>query len=92
MVIPGVIDTGAAYYIMHSIHLLTDFTTINCMVEFPNGETTLVTHIGSICLSKTLILTIVLYVPSFSFNLLYVSQLTKKMHCCLIFLSTFRFI
>ena len=47
MVIPGVIDTGAAYYIMHYIYLLTDFTTVNCMVEFPNDETTLVTHIGS---------------------------------------------
>ena len=60
-----VIDTGAIDHIVNSIRLLTDFTAVNCMVELPNGETALVTHIGSICLSETLILTNVLYVPSF---------------------------
>ena len=42
-----VIDTGATDHIVHSIHLQTDFTTVNYMVEVPNGETALVTHIGS---------------------------------------------
>ena len=87
-----VIDTSTIDHIVHSIHPLTDFIVVNCVVELPNGETTLVTHIGSICLFENLILTNVLRVPSFSFNLLSVSQLTKKMHCCLIFLSTFYFI
>ena len=87
-----VIDTGAIDHIVYSIHLLTDFTVVNCVVALPNGETALVTHIGSICLFENLVLTNVLCVPSFSFNLLSVSQLTKKMHCCLIFLSTFYFI
>ena len=87
-----VIDTGATNHIVYSIHLLTDFTVVNCVVALPNGETALVTHIGSICLFENLVLTNVLCVPSFSFNLLSVSQLTKKMHCCLIFLSTFYFI
>ena len=87
-----VIDTGATDHIVYSIHLLTDFTVVNCVVALPNGETALVTHIGSICLFENLVLTNVLCVPSFSFNLLSVSQLTKKMHCCLIFLSTFCFI
>ena len=75
-----VINAGATDHIVHSIHLLTNFTAINCMVELPNGETALVTHISSICLSETLILINVLCVPSFSFNLLSISQLTKKMH------------
>ena len=87
-----VIDTGATDHIVYSIHLLNDFTAVNCVVALPNGETALVTHIGSICLSENLILTNVLCVPSFSFNLLSVNQLTKKIHCCLIFLSTFCFI
>ncbi|XP_030950060.1 uncharacterized protein LOC115973965 [Quercus lobata] len=87
-----VIDTRATDHIVYSINLLTDFTAVNCVVALPNGETALVTHIGSICLSENLVLTNVLCVPSFSFNLLSVSQLTKKMHCCLIFLSTFCFI
>ncbi|XP_065620096.1 uncharacterized protein LOC136063519 [Quercus suber] len=87
-----VIDTGATDHIVYSVHLLTNFTAIDCVVALPNGETALVTYIGSICLSENLVLTNVLCVPSFSFNLLSVSQLTKKMHCCLIFLSTFCFI
>ena len=87
-----VIDTEATDHIVYSVHLLNDFTAVNCVVALPNGETALVTHIGSICISENLVLTNVLYVPSFSFNLLSVSQLTKKMHCCLIFLSTFCFI
>ena len=70
------IDTGTKNHVVHYVHLLTDFTAIDCVVELPNGETTMVTHIGSICLSKTLILTNVLCVPSFSFNLLSVSQST----------------
>ena len=87
-----VIDTGAIDHIVYSIHLLTEFTVVNCVVALPNGETALVTHIGFICLFENLVLTNVLCVPSFSFNLLSVNQLTKKMHCCLIFLSTFYFI
>ncbi|XP_030934597.1 uncharacterized protein LOC115960041 [Quercus lobata] len=87
-----VIDTGATDHIVYSVNLLTDFTAVNCVVALPNGETALVTHIGSICISENLVLTNVLCVPSFSFNLLSVSQLTKKMHCCLIFLSAFCFI
>ena len=87
-----VIDTRATDHIVYSIHLLNDFTAVNCVVALPNGETALVTHIGSICLSENLVLTNVLCVPSFSFNILSVSQLTKKIHCCLIFLSTFCFI
>ena len=86
-----VIDTRAIDHIVHSIRLLTHFTVVNCMVELPNGETALVTHIGSICLSETLILTNVLCVPSFSFNFLFVSQLTMKVHCWLIFFVYFMF-
>ena len=94
MVILGSLTLGATNHIVHFVHILTDFTAINCVVELPNGETALVTHIGStsICLSETLILTNVLCVPSFSFDLLSISQLTKKVHCCLIFLSTTCFI
>ena len=79
-----VIDTGATDHIVHSIHLFTEFTTVSCVVALPNGETAMVTYIGSITLSSTLILHNVLCVPSFSFNLLSVSQLTKSCSCCLV--------
>ena len=45
-----VIDTGETDYIVHFVQLLTEFTAISCVVELPNGETTMVTHIGSISL------------------------------------------
>ena len=68
-----VIDTGATDHIVHFVHLFTKFTTVSCVVALPNGETAMVTHIGSITLSSNLILHNVLCVPSFSFNLLSVS-------------------
>ena len=68
-----VIDTGATEHIMHSVHLLSEFIAVSCVVKLPNGETAMVTHIGSITLSSNLILHNVLCVPSFSFNLLSVS-------------------
>ena len=86
-----VIDTGATDHIVHSIHLFTKFTTVSCVVALPNGEIAMVTHIGSITLSSILILHNVLCVPSFSFNLLSVSQLTKSCSCCLVYLSNFCF-
>ena len=58
----------------------------------PNGEKVTVTHIGTIQITSTLILENVLYVPSFSFNLILVSKLTKFLSCCLVFLSKFCFI
>ena len=72
-----VIDTGATDHIVHSVNLFTNFTAISTNVELPNGETVVVTHIGSISLSATLVLHNVLCVPSFSFNLLSVSQITN---------------
>ena len=87
-----VIDTGATDHIVHYVHLFTNFTAISIDVELPNGETAMVSHIGSISLSATLVLHNVLCVPSFSFNLLSVSQLTQSFSCCLIFLANLCFI
>ena len=47
-----VIDTGASIYIVYSMQLLTSYTEIShTMVELPNGEAVVVTHIGTIQLS-----------------------------------------
>ena len=62
-----VIDTGATDYIVHSVHLFTNFTAISTNVELPNGETAMVPHIGSISHSATLVLHNVLCVLFFFF-------------------------
>ena len=88
-----VIDTRATDHIVCSMDLLTSITTIShTMVQLPNGEAAIVTHVGSVQLSSHITLTNILCVPSFSFNLLSVSSITKTQPLCLVFLSTYCFI
>ena len=72
-----VMDTRASDHIVCSVSLFQSYITFShCVVELPNGESAHVTHISIVKLSNSLILDHVLCVPSFSFNLLSVSQLT----------------
>ena len=88
-----VIDTGASDHIVCFIQLLTSYTEIShTMVELPNQEAAIVTHIGTIQLSSHITLTNVLCVPTFTFNLLSVNALTKSQPICLVFLSQFCFL
>ena len=88
-----VIDIGATDHIVCSMHLLTSFMKIShTIVELPNGEAAVVTHIGTIQLSPHITLTNVHRVPYFTFNLLSISALTKSQPICLIFLSKICFI
>ena len=53
-----VLDTGATNHIVCLMHLLTSFTAIShTVVELPNGEAALVTHVGTIKLSSHITLT-----------------------------------
>jgi hypothetical protein len=78
------------------ICIVSLFTTITAVVSqkvrLPDGQFASVTHIGTVRISESFILTDVPCIPSFSFNLIYVSKLIKMMNCCLIFLSQFCFI
>ena len=88
-----VIDTRTTDHIVCSVSLLTSITAIShSMVQFRNGESAVVTHVGTIQLSSHMTLTNVLYVPSFSFNLLSISSMTKTKFLCLVFLSAHCFI
>ena len=88
-----VIDTGATDHMVHSIACFTTITaTLNTFVNLPNGEVASVTHIGIVKISDHLTLHNVLCVPSFSFNLISVSQLAKSTICCLIFFGNLCFI
>ena len=88
-----VINTGATDHIVCFVDLLTSITAIShTMVQLPNGEAAIVTHVGTVQLSSHITLTNVLCVPSVSFNLLSVISMTKTQPLRLIFLSAYCFI
>jgi transposase InsO family protein len=84
-----VIDTGA----IDHIQFFTSMTAVTGVtITLPNGHTILVTHTGTITLTDSLVLSNVLCVPTFDFNLISISKLTSSLHCCIFFLSNFCFI
>jgi len=90
---PWIIDTGATDHMINCPSLFTTITAVvSTFVKLPNGSVVPVTHIGTVVISESLILTEVLCVPSFTFNLISASKLTKFFKVCLIFLPGFCFI
>ena len=88
-----VLDIGATDHIVHSLTLFTKITScVATFVQLPNGEKVIITDIGTIQVTSSLLPENVLYVPTFNFNLISVSKLTKSLSCCLVFLSHYYFI
>jgi hypothetical protein len=88
-----ILDTGATDHMVHSLSKFTTITSaIHTYIHLPNGEKALATHVGTVQVTETLLLTDVLCVPSFSFNLISISKLTNLPSCCVFFLSHFCFI
>lgn len=69
---------------------ITSFHTFS--VKMPNNQSDMVTYASILHLSPSFLLTDVLIVPAFSFNLIYVSSLIKNISCCLILLRQYMFI
>lgn len=80
---PWILDSGATDHILCSTSAFTISSAISSTVRLPNGTSVSVTHVGSIQLTPSLILTNVLCVPTFHFDLISVSQLTKSHIYCL---------
>ena len=81
-----VIDTGATNHMVTTTHYFTTMQLVhNVTVNLPNGQSVNVTHIGCIQLTASLLLTDVLCVPVFDFNLISVSKLTPSLQCCIFF-------
>ncbi|KAK1396586.1 hypothetical protein POM88_006449 [Heracleum sosnowskyi] len=76
-----ILDSGATDHITPHLHLLTNVNQINYVFHLPNGQHTTVTHIGTIILHVNIVLTDVLYVPSFNYNLLSIPKLTSTNSC-----------
>jgi hypothetical protein len=88
-----ILDTSATDHMVHSLCKFTSITSsISTYIHLPNGEKALATHIGTVQISKSLLLTDVLCIPSFSFNLISISKLTNSPSCCVFFLSHLCFI
>ena len=74
-----ILDSGATDHMVHSIHFFTSITSsAQISVSLPNGDMVKVTHIGIVQVSATLTLENVICIPSFSFNLISISKLTKN--------------
>ncbi|EOY04498.1 Uncharacterized protein TCM_019739 [Theobroma cacao] len=85
-----IVDIGATDHIACSLHCFTTYKSIEgIFVKMPNNVRALVTHIGIVQITHTLLLDNVLFVPSFKFNLISVSQLSKLGNHCLIFTNKY---
>jgi len=85
-----IIDSGASDHITKDLGILTSVQklTISGFITMPNGKHSKIAHIGSVQLTPTLLLSNVLYVPDFQFNLLSVSKLCEQVAGKVIFTST----
>lgn len=75
-----IIDTGATNHMCCSLHFFSSYKSclIPLHVQLLDDTITLVTHIWKVYFSPDFLLENVFYIPSFKFNLLSVSQLTKS--------------
>lgn len=81
-----ILDTGAIDHICPSLSFFTFFTLIKHVVfNLPNGTKLVSYYSGSIHLTPSLILTNVLYLPSFHCNLISITKLTYSLGCKLLF-------
>lgn len=88
-----VLDTGATNHMTCDKSLFSD-DWIPCMyrVTLPNGQTVNATAIGSVRLSKDILLKNVLFLPSFHFNLVSVRKLMIDINCRVVFMTDTCFI
>jgi hypothetical protein len=89
---PWIIEAGATDHMVNSIKIFTTITAVvSSHVKLPNGQVALVTHIETVKISDSLLLTNVLRVPFFTFNFVSASKLLKNIHYYLIFIHKFCF-
>lgn len=58
-------------------------------VQMPIGDKSIISHTGNIVICRNQKLRNVLYVPTFKFNLLSISKLTKELNCSVTFYPEF---
>ena len=87
-----VIDSGAIDHVTGIHSQFQSYSSTNDQrVRIADGSYNHIAGKGTVCIFPNLSLSSVLHVPSFSFNLLFVSALTKHLHCCASFYPYFVF-
>ncbi|XP_019171419.1 PREDICTED: uncharacterized protein LOC109166975 [Ipomoea nil] len=80
-----ILDSGATDHITCSLDYFERYHRVcGVSVKLPNGGIVSVTHIGDIRLQLNLVLNNVLFIPSFTFNIISASKLTKQGACKII--------
>ena len=84
---PSILDTGASDHISGNKDFFSFLTFLSPLltITLAKGSQTIAKGIGSTCPLPFLPLTSVLYVLDFLFNLIFISKLTRDLHCVLIF-------
>ena len=84
-----VVDSGATDHICIILSIMHDTFLCNppIHVTLPNGQTVEVKICGKVRINADITLTNVFHIPSFAYNLLSVSQLTKQMSITTVFTS-----
>lgn len=74
------IDTGCSNHVTGDLSLLTHvYGVLSCPIGLPNGQQVCAIHEGSAHLTHHMTLQRVLYVPSLTCNLIFVSQLSDDL-------------
>nr|KYP57023.1 Retrovirus-related Pol polyprotein from transposon TNT 1-94 [Cajanus cajan] len=83
---PWILDSGATDHVSSSLTNFSSYITINpIVVKLPTGQHLVATHSGTVKFTESFFLTDVLYIPSFTFNLISISKLVSSLKCELIF-------
>jgi len=82
-----IVDTGANDHMCNNKNLFANFKTLEktSSVVLPNEKSVSISLAGSVQISPGLVLYGVLYVPSFKYNLLSVSKLSRQQNCYVVF-------
>ena len=85
-----IIDTGASHHMSSdSDNLICHKPSLRTNIYTANGSTSSITGEGSLVLTDTITLDTVLIVPSLTYNLLSVSQITTTLKCTVTFWPLF---
>ncbi|KAH0692321.1 hypothetical protein KY285_019418 [Solanum tuberosum] len=80
-----IVDTGATNHMVSDLDMfikgIVSKLEVPKVVYLPNGDSTQVTHVGSCALGDNGIISNVLYLLDFQYNLMSVNKLTKELDC-----------